>query len=312
MTPMPATSTPTPSSGTRTLTFSEFQKRNSHTIDFIRSDFDQLMMILGMRGSDPVMRREGTATMTTRFTTSPDVCSSTDKDGSTILSVEKGRLYSIIGVGSLVWTKLTACPEGLTLDAIVNLVRTDFKDVPQQQIVRDVGSLLNQLSQKGIIQENSGKTRRIAGAAQTWFGTVGDLLARTSVNILLKFRLTTIAAFLELALVDLTLKIGGFRALHRIVKCRPTANKNNLSPETVPRVCAAVDRAATYYLKHALCLQRSAVAARLLRSHGVPAQMVIACRKLPFKGHAWVEVEGEVVNDNEKVQTIYRSVLERC
>lgn len=249
--------------------------------------------------------------MTTRFTISPDVCSSSDKDGSTILSVEKGRLYGIIGVGSLVWTKLTACPEGLTLDAIVNSIRADFEDVPQQQIVGDVCSLLNQLSQKGIIRENSGKTKRIAGAAQTWFGTVGDLLARTSVNILLKFRLTTIAAFLELAVVDLTLKIGGFRALHRIVKCRPT-NKNNLSPETVPRVCAAVDRAATYYLKHALCLQRSAVATRLLRSHGVPAQMVIACRKLPFKGHAWVEVEGEVVNDNEKVQTIYRSVLERC
>src|SRR5260370_36099074 len=103
--------------------------------------------------------------MTSRFTVSPDVCSSSDKDGSTILSGEKGRLYSLIGVGSLVWTKLTACPEGITLDSLVNSIRSDFKDVPQQQIMRDVESLLNQLSQKGIVQMNDGKTKRIAEAA---------------------------------------------------------------------------------------------------------------------------------------------------
>jgi len=250
--------------------------------------------------------------MSTRFIVSSDVCSSSDKDGSTILSVEKGLLYSIIGVGSLVWTKLTACPEGLTLDVIVNSIRADFKDVPQQQIKRDVESLLNQLSQKGIVQANDGKTRQIAGVAQTWFDTVVEFLARASVNILLKLRLTAIAAFLELALFDLTLKVGGFRGLHRVVKRWPTVKNGDVNSDAVERVCAAVDRAAIYYLKHALCLQRSAVAACLLRSHGVPAQMVIACRKFPFKGHAWVEVGGEVANDNKKVQAFYHSVLERC
>ncbi|HKZ80591.1 MAG TPA: lasso peptide biosynthesis B2 protein [Pyrinomonadaceae bacterium] len=250
--------------------------------------------------------------MTSRFTVSPDVCSSSDKDGSTILSVEKGRLYSIIGVGSLVWTKLTACPEGLTLDALANSIQVDFRDVPQQQIRRDVESLLNQLNQNGIVQANDGKTELIPGAAKRWFDNVVELLARIAVNLLLKLRLTSIAAFFELTLVDLMLKVGGFRALHRVVKHWPIANKKDLIPEAVQQTSKAVDRAATYYPKHALCLQRSAVAACLLRSHGVPAQMVIACRKIPFKGHAWVEVGGEVVNDNKKVQAFYHSVLERC
>src|SRR4030095_13036392 len=98
------------------------------------------------------MRRGGIATMTTRFIASTDVCSSSDKDGSTILSVEKGRLYSVKGVGSLVWTKLNSCPDGLTFDAIVDSIRADYKDVPPQQIMRDVESLLNQLSKKGIIE----------------------------------------------------------------------------------------------------------------------------------------------------------------
>src|SRR5258705_11764514 len=96
--------------------------------------------------STPVQAR---AYMTTRFTVSPDVCSRSDKDGSTILTIEKGLLYSVIGIGSLMWTMLTACPEGLTLDAIVNAIRADFKDVPQQQIRRDVEKFLDQLSQKG-------------------------------------------------------------------------------------------------------------------------------------------------------------------
>ena len=249
--------------------------------------------------------------MTTRFTISPHVCSSSDKDGSTILSVEKGLLYSIIGIGSLVWTKLTACPEGLTLDALANSIQVDFKDVPQQQIRRDVESLLNQLNKKGIVQEND-KTELVPGAAKRWFDTVVELLARTAVNVLLKLRLTSIAAFLEFALADLTLTVGGFRGLHRLVKRWPTANKKDVNPDAVQLVCAAVDRAARYYTKHALCLQRSAVATCLLRSHGVSAHMLIACRKIPFKGHAWVEVGGQVVNDNQKVQSLYSSILERC
>src|SRR5260370_10518893 len=159
---------------------------------------------------------------------------------------------------------------------------------------------------------NDGKPKRIAEAAQTWFYSVVELLARTAVNVLLKLRLTSSAAFLEFALADLTLKVGGFRGLHRAVKRWPIVNNGDGNSDAVERVCAAVDRAAIYYLKHALCLQRSAVAACLLRSHGVPAQMVIACRKIPFKGHAWVEVGGEVVNDNKKVQAFYHIVLVRC
>jgi len=49
----------------------------------------------------------------------------------------------------------------------------------------------------------------------------------------------------------------------------------------------------------------------VLRRKGVAARMVIAVRKLPFGGHAWVEVNGEVVNDSQQVQRLY-SVLDRC
>jgi hypothetical protein len=108
------------------------------------------------------------------------------------------------------------------------------------------------------------------------------------------------------------MKLAGFRKLHQIVRRWPVSiRKLTNDQETIARVCATVERATTYYVKHTWCLQRSAVTTCCLRAKGVPAQMVIGCRKMPFHGHAWVEVNGEVVNDNQMVQTFYRP-LYRC
>lgn len=124
-------------------------------------------------------------------------------------------------------------------------------------------------------------------------------------------RTSTIAAFLALVAADVIMKFGGFRRLHETVKRWPVAGKKIDDPELIEALCAAVERAGRYYPKQALCLQRSAVGTCLLRVQGIAAQMVIGCRKIPFKGHAWIEVNGQVVNDNPKVQVFYKE-LDRC
>jgi Transglutaminase-like superfamily len=109
---------------------------------------------------------------------------------------------------------------------------------------------------------------------------------------------------------DLLLLVGNFATLHRIVRNRRVSRRR--SPlGTTDRVCDAVNLACSWYPKRALCLQRSAVTTFLLRSCGVPAQMVIGAQKLPFKAHAWVEVDGLAVNERTDVQAIY-GVWERC
>jgi hypothetical protein len=118
-------------------------------------------------------------------------------------------------------------------------------------------------------------------------------------------------AFLGLAAAHVLMKFGGFHRLYETVRRWPVSKKKSANAEQIGAVIAAVDRAGRYYPKHALCLQRSAVGACLLRMAGVPAQMVLGCRKIPFRGHAWVEVNGEVVNDKPNVQIHYR-VLDRC
>ncbi len=109
---------------------------------------------------------------------------------------------------------------------------------------------------------------------------------------------------------DLYLARGNFNALYDKVRNHPTRKKVEAA-DAIERICAAMDMACIWYWKEALCLQRSAATACLLKSYGIPAQMVIGAQHMPFKAHAWVEVGGRVVNDRPYVPEIY-AVLDRC
>lgn len=121
---------------------------------------------------------------------------------------------------------------------------------------------------------------------------------------------STARAYVELILIDLYLLRHDFAALHTCIRNCPVNNTAPV-PGTEEAVCASVDRASIWYLKEVLCLQRSAAAVRLLRKHGIPAHMVIGAQGMPFRAHAWAEVNGRVVNDRPYMTEIY-SVLDRC
>ena len=75
-------------------------------------------------------------------------------------------------------------------------------------------------------------------------------------------------------------------------------------------ICRAVDFASVFYFKEVLCLQRSAAATLLLRKYGIRAELVIGVQHWPFRAHAWVEVDGHVVNDKPYIPEMY-AVLDR-
>ncbi len=117
-------------------------------------------------------------------------------------------------------------------------------------------------------------------------------------------------AYLKLIHFDFYLARKDFAALHNKVRLCPVANETP-SRDAVRQICSAVDMACIWYWKEALCLQRSAATACLLKRHGVPAHMVVGARQMPFKAHAWVEVDGRVVNDKPSMPEMY-GVLDRC
>jgi len=102
-----------------------------------------------------------------------------------------------------------------------------------------------------------------------------------------------------------------FEELRRIVR-RQTVER--IKPEyqaPIEELCHAVDLACVLYFKRVLCLQRSSATALLLRRHGWKAEMVIGAQLVPYRSHAWCEVDAVVVNDRPYVGEMY-SVLERC
>lgn len=117
-------------------------------------------------------------------------------------------------------------------------------------------------------------------------------------------------AYLLLIRLDLYLALGGFQALYCKVRLCPTRGTPT-STDSTALICSAVDMACIWYWKEVLCLQRSAATACLLKRNGVPAQMMIGAQRMPFKAHAWVELDGRVVNDKPYVREMY-AVLDQC
>jgi hypothetical protein len=100
-----------------------------------------------------------------------------------------------------------------------------------------------------------------------------------------------------------------FRRLHKFVQNRHVAS-GPATPDSIERVCKAMNYACVFYCKHVLCLQRSTVTTWLLRNAGVAAQMVVGTQEMPFKAHAWVEVDGRVINEITNVSHYIE--LDRC
>jgi hypothetical protein len=111
-------------------------------------------------------------------------------------------------------------------------------------------------------------------------------------------------AYLELMYFDLFLARGNFSALYKKVREYPIGRATEF-PDATERICAAVDMACIWYWKEVLCLQRSAATACLLRRYGVRALIMIGAQQMPFKAHAWVEVDGYVVNDKPYMREMY-------
>jgi hypothetical protein len=106
------------------------------------------------------------------------------------------------------------------------------------------------------------------------------------------------------------MRFRDFKELHRIVREAPVFRTSTVGPVPCEQLCLAMDYACVFYFKRVLCLQRSSATTLLLRRHGWSAEMVIGARLVPFKSHAWCEVNGIVVNDKPYMLDIY-NVLER-
>jgi hypothetical protein len=117
-------------------------------------------------------------------------------------------------------------------------------------------------------------------------------------------------SWLLLLYFDWLMRFGGFVCVHEAVRQQKVRSKPE-GHEDDRDLARAVDLACVFYFKRVLCLQRSAALAVLLRYRGRAAGMIIGAQLLPFLSHAWVEVDGQVINDKPYIGQIFQ-ILDRC
>jgi hypothetical protein len=231
-------------------------------------------------------------------------------DGYVVLDIEHDRILKLNTVATEVWKLLGA---GETEPQIVQKIAKKY-DVSEQRVSEDVRALVTTIEQFHLSPSNSTLTAQPERKVQCdsklsypcYGQTAGDDRSPKPKSELV------IVAFLGLAIFDVILFFSSLRSLCACVKAWPVSrNASPPGPSTIGQICSSVQQACVWYPKQALCLQRSAVTACLLRIYGIAARMVVGIRPMPFMAHAWVEANDGVVNDWPGVKNFYSSLITR-
>ena len=227
---------------------------------------------------------------------SPDVRACLTGDSGVLMHVGRDRIYSLDRIGTEIW-RLFAI--GRTPDAIALDISRAY-GAPLSRVEGDVRQFFDRLEQNGLVVRGDGDAHQAMDVSD------GPNMATPAVVIPSHVGLVGRSVW-HFFRVDLTLRLRGFRRVYESVAHHRI--RTVTCPEgIVAAVCRAVDCACTVYPRQALCLQRSVAATRLLRDYGVRAMLVVGARKHPFRAHAWVEVDGLVVNDKRGVKEYYQEL----
>ena len=113
-------------------------------------------------------------------------------------------------------------------------------------------------------------------------------------------------ALFWLSLADCVLRLGGY---HRLLwwltrKRRPRHSSAHFTDMAIA-AHRTVSLAAGWYAPAAECLPQAAAKALMLRHRGVPSVIVLGVRTVPFGGHAWLEVDGQVIGEEQDAIATY-------
>lgn len=249
---------------------------------------------------------------------SRDVAALIDPDGGIVIDLTGGRCHSLNGIGAFLWSRLSAAG-GATMDEMVSAVQAAAADTPPS-VQRDIDTFLAAMAARGLIESIALEDRHFARPANPIAYQAEEEAGAPDVDdnngeavpASAFARAGHIAtAFFLLLLTDVILRTRGFSGLCWFMGRWPTRVRT-ASRDAVRRtqLSEALRLASACYFRHAWCLQRAAALTCLLRFHGIPAHVVIGCRRIPFAAHAWTEAFGTVVGDKPSVQSFYRPLMQ--
>ena len=108
------------------------------------------------------------------------------------------------------------------------------------------------------------------------------------------------ASLAMVALMDVSLRVAGLDRTISLAKRLAVSRTGAVVDATLNEAVAArLATAAAFYPRRALCLEQSLALFVLLRRCGVDAALRIGVQPLPFYAHAWVEVDGQPLNEQQ-------------
>lgn len=205
-----------------------------------------------------------------RLRPAPDTRASLHNSGAVLLCVRTGRVFVTNLLGARIWGGIQA---GKTVQTIVDEIGSEFGQT-RERVRRGADQFIGELRKRELVRADS------------------PVCAR-------RLQWLPVRVLIQLLMYDFQMAFFGFEWIYRqLERSQSRANVLRLSVAEEARLFAAFAKASLFYWKPVRCLQRSVVLGRLLRESGVAARIVIGYRPVPFFGHAWVEIDGRVVNDS--------------
>ena len=239
-----------------------------------------------------------------------------DCDGLILYSRNTERLYRLNSTAACIWSIVERNQSGLTVSQIHDELQVEMKSLDfSGPGIDDTANLIENLKQLGLLDRKptldhdwTYKTSNVVVRGEDHKNDEGSIQFDPNVALTTKVRLKDVLAvyFLFIA-IDFYLKLAGFNALLQRVQHRQASPKRNTTD--INAKLAALDHAQVFYPKKQMCLQRSAALTWLLRSGGQMAHLVIGTKAFPPKGHAWVEVENQVIGDSPRIKALYKELL---
>ena len=89
--------------------------------------------------------------MSAQFSIHPEVRTTPgDEDGSVLINLQSGKVFSVNGVGAKVWTMLE---RGTGFDGIVDALSREY-NLPAAELHNDLDSFIDDLTRKDLLKRN--------------------------------------------------------------------------------------------------------------------------------------------------------------
>jgi hypothetical protein len=199
----------------------------------------------------------------------------------------RGTYFTLNEVGGRVWELIGA---GATVAEVIERLLDEY-DVPRARVEQDVAATLRKLFDDRLL---TSEPPPVARPVESTSRPAARSRKTTEPGIPSVFRCGLLIAWFKSLL-----RIRGFLStlewIRRRVERLPATTEAELG--TVKGVEYAVAMAGAFYPGRAKCLEQSLTLYYLLRRQGVAAVYCQGVQPYPFQAHAWIEYQGEIIND---------------